>query len=73
MVRAEGTSIPTDLDFRGGSAYPLHLHYMEKRGMPRAVLTQLMFEGSAALAMNLYVSLFKGSADQRIERYARGE
>jgi predicted 3-demethylubiquinone-9 3-methyltransferase (glyoxalase superfamily) len=38
--------------------------------MARAVLTQLMFEGSAEEAMNLYVSLFKGSAVQRIERYA---
>jgi predicted 3-demethylubiquinone-9 3-methyltransferase (glyoxalase superfamily) len=73
MARAKGRSIPTDLDFRGGSDYPLHLHYMEEPGMPRAVLTQLMFEGSAEEAMNLYVSLFKGSAVQRIERYAQGE
>src|SRR5262245_43382313 len=41
--------------------------------MPRAVLTQLMFEGAAEEAMNLYVSLFKGSAVQRIERYGPGE
>ena len=30
--------------------------------MARAVLTQLMFEGAAEEAVNLYVSLFKGSA-----------
>jgi hypothetical protein len=62
MGRAEGTSIPTDLDFRGGSAYPFHLHDMEEPGMARDVLTRLMFEGSAEEAMNLYISLFKGSA-----------
>src|SRR5439155_23548103 len=26
MARAEGTRIPTDLDFVGGSAYPFHHH-----------------------------------------------
>ena len=41
--------------------------------MARAVLTQLMFEGAAEEAMNLYVSLFRGSAVQRIERYGQGE
>jgi predicted 3-demethylubiquinone-9 3-methyltransferase (glyoxalase superfamily) len=46
---------------------------MEESGMARAILTQLMFEGAAEEAMNLYVSLIKGSAIQRIERYARGE
>jgi len=40
--------------------------------MPRAVLTQLMFEGSAEEAMNLSVSLFNGSV-QGLERYAPGE
>ena len=36
--------------------------------MPRAVTTQLMFEGKAEEAMNLYVSLF-GGAVTAIERY----
>jgi predicted 3-demethylubiquinone-9 3-methyltransferase (glyoxalase superfamily) len=40
--------------------------------MARAVTTQLTFEGRAEEAMNLYVSLFKGSV-QRIERYGPGE
>jgi hypothetical protein len=30
----------------------------EESSMPRAVLTQLMLEGTAEEAMNLYVSLF---------------
>src|SRR5262249_51235855 len=40
--------------------------------MPRAVATQLMFEGNADAAMTLYVSLFKGSAVTRVERYGPG-
>ena len=41
--------------------------------MARAVVTQLMFEGAAEQAMNLYVSLFRGSAITRVERYGHGE
>ena len=41
--------------------------------MARAVATFLMFDGVAEEAMNFYVSLFKGSAITRIERYGRGE
>ncbi len=41
--------------------------------MARAVVTQLMFEGTAEQAMNLYVSLFKGSEITRMERYGSGE
>jgi predicted 3-demethylubiquinone-9 3-methyltransferase (glyoxalase superfamily) len=41
--------------------------------MARTVATQLMFEGSAEEAMNFYVSLFKGSEVQRIERYGPGQ
>src|SRR5215211_1737650 len=41
--------------------------------MARAVVTQLMFEGAAEEAMSLYVSLFKGSAITRVERYGPGE
>jgi len=37
--------------------------------MPRSVATQLMFEGCAEEAMNLYVSLFEGAAVTSIERY----
>ena len=36
--------------------------------MPRTVTTQLMFEGKAEEAMNLYVSLFEGAVTA-IERY----
>ena len=41
--------------------------------MPRAVATFLMFEGKAEEAMNLYVSLFKGSEVKSVERYGPGE
>jgi len=41
--------------------------------MARAIATFLMFEGVAEEAMNFYVSLFKGSAVRRIERYGPGE
>jgi predicted 3-demethylubiquinone-9 3-methyltransferase (glyoxalase superfamily) len=41
--------------------------------MARDVATQLMFEGAAEEAMNFYVSLFRGSEVQRIERYGPGE
>ena len=41
--------------------------------MARAVVTQLMFEGAAEEAMNLYVSLFKGSEITQCERYGPGE
>jgi predicted 3-demethylubiquinone-9 3-methyltransferase (glyoxalase superfamily) len=41
--------------------------------MARAVRTFLMFEGAAEEAMNFYVSLFKGSAVERVERYGPGE
>src|SRR5947207_909146 len=41
--------------------------------MPRSVTTFLMFEGKAEEAMTLYVSLFKGSAVTRLERYGPGE
>jgi predicted 3-demethylubiquinone-9 3-methyltransferase (glyoxalase superfamily) len=41
--------------------------------MPRAVATQLMFEGKAEEAMRLYVSLFAGSEVTAIERYGPGE
>ena len=41
--------------------------------MARAVVTQLMFEGTAEEAMTLYVSLFKGSEITRCERYGPGE
>jgi predicted 3-demethylubiquinone-9 3-methyltransferase (glyoxalase superfamily) len=40
--------------------------------MPRSVATQLMFEGCAEEAMNLYVALFDGRVTL-IERYAAGE
>jgi predicted 3-demethylubiquinone-9 3-methyltransferase (glyoxalase superfamily) len=45
----------------------------EERRMARAIATHLMFEGVAEKAMNLYVSLFKGSEIKRIERYGPGE
>ena len=41
--------------------------------MARAVTTFLMFEGVAEQAMNVYVSLFAGSAVTAIERYGVGE
>ncbi|MBN9122890.1 MAG: VOC family protein [Planctomycetes bacterium] len=41
--------------------------------MPREVRTFLMFEGVAEQAMTLYVSLFKGSEVQRVEKYGPGE
>jgi predicted 3-demethylubiquinone-9 3-methyltransferase (glyoxalase superfamily) len=41
--------------------------------MPRAVATQLMFEGTAEEAMNFYVSLFDGSEIRRVQRYGPGE
>lgn len=41
--------------------------------MARAVATHLMFDGVAEEAMNLYVSLFKGSEIKQIERYNVGE
>jgi predicted 3-demethylubiquinone-9 3-methyltransferase (glyoxalase superfamily) len=41
--------------------------------MARAVTPFLMFQGNAEAAMNLYVSLFSGSAVERIERYGPGE
>jgi len=41
--------------------------------MARSVTPQLMFEGDAERAMELYVSLFADSAVTAIERYAAGE
>ena len=41
--------------------------------MARAVTTQLMFEGTAEEAMNVYVSLFPNSEIIQIERYKPGE
>src|SRR5262245_41796407 len=41
--------------------------------MARGVATFLMFQGTAEEAMNFYVSLFKGSEVNRIERYGPGE
>lgn len=41
--------------------------------MPRSLSTFLMFEGVAEEAMKFYVSLFKGSEIQRIDRYGPGE
>lgn len=41
--------------------------------MANAVATHLMFDGTAEEAMNLYVSIFKDSTINRIERYAAGE
>lgn len=38
--------------------------------MSRSIVTALMFQdGNAEEAMNLYVSLFKGSEVVRVERY----
>src|SRR3954469_16652588 len=41
--------------------------------MARMMVTQLMFQGKADEAMNLYVSLFKGSRVTRVEKYGPGE
>ena len=41
--------------------------------MARAIVTQLMFEGTAEEAMTLYVSLFKGPQITQLERYGPGE
>ncbi|MBX0330258.1 VOC family protein [Oscillochloris sp. ZM17-4] len=41
--------------------------------MARTVSTFLMFEGAAEEAINLYVSLFKGSSITQIDRYGPGE
>ena len=41
--------------------------------MPRQISTFLMFEGKAEEAMRFYVSVFKGSAIQAIEKYGPGE
>jgi predicted 3-demethylubiquinone-9 3-methyltransferase (glyoxalase superfamily) len=41
--------------------------------MARSVATCLMFDGVAEEAMNLYVSLFAGSAISTMERYGPGE
>ncbi|NJK53506.1 MAG: VOC family protein [Leptolyngbyaceae cyanobacterium SU_3_3] len=41
--------------------------------MAHAVSTFLMFSGAAEEAVNLYVSLFKGSRVTHIERYSSGE
>lgn len=42
--------------------------------MSRSIATALMFQdGTAEEAMNLYVSLFKGSAVVQVERYGPGE
>ena len=42
-----------------------------RRRTPREVTPFLMFEGTAEEAMNLYVSLFPGSAIKRVEHTAR--
>ena len=41
--------------------------------MPRSVTTFLMFDGAAEQALNLYVSLFRGSEVRTLHRYAKGE
>lgn len=41
--------------------------------MPRTISTFLMFDGAAEEAMNLYVSVFRGSHVARIERYGAEE
>src|SRR4051794_12843672 len=41
--------------------------------MAKSVTPFLMFEGSAEAAANLYVSVFRGSAIQTMERYGPGE
>ncbi|MFO0849207.1 MAG: VOC family protein [Gemmataceae bacterium] len=40
--------------------------------MPRGVVTQLMFEGTAEAAMTLYVSLFNGTVTA-VQKYGPGE
>src|SRR3954467_1962686 len=60
---------PADLDTPRLPGYPFPFPPIVKESdMPRAVVTQLMFEGKAEEAMNLYVSLF-GGAVTGIERY----
>jgi predicted 3-demethylubiquinone-9 3-methyltransferase (glyoxalase superfamily) len=41
--------------------------------MPRRAATLLMFDGAAEEAVRFYVSLFKGAAVNRMERYGPGE
>lgn len=41
--------------------------------MANAVALHLMFDGAAEEAMNYYVSIFKDSGINRIDRYAAGE
>ena len=41
--------------------------------MAKSVTPFLMFEGAAEAAANLYVSLFRDSSIERIERYGPGE
>jgi len=41
--------------------------------MARKVTTHLMFEGVAEEAMRFYVSLFRGSGINQVERYGPGE
>ena len=41
--------------------------------MAQSAATQLMFEGVAQQAMDLYISLFANSGVDRIERYGPGE
>src|SRR5271167_4276365 len=41
--------------------------------MAKSVTPFLMFEGSAEAAAELYVSAFRGSALQKMERYGPGE
>ena len=41
--------------------------------MAKSVTPFLMFEGCAEAAANLYISVFPGSAIQKIERYGSGE
>lgn len=41
--------------------------------MAHAAAPFLMFEGTAEQAMNLYVSLFRGSRIKHVERYGKGE
>ena len=45
----------------------------EEPSMAHAIATHLMFDRDAEKAMNLYISLFKGSEISRIERYGPGE
>ncbi len=41
--------------------------------MAQAISAFLMFEGTAEVAMKLYISLFPGSEIKRIDRYGPGE